>query len=118
MADHALFIGWGAIVPGREQIAPRVFGESMEYFGQLQQGGEIEGVEPFFLEPHGGDLSGFFLLRGEQDALDRIRASAEFDRVVLRAGLVVQHLGVVSATTGAELTRQLGVFEQETTDLL
>jgi hypothetical protein len=118
MADHALFIGWGEIVPGREQVATRVFGESMEYFGQLQQGGEIEGVEPFFLEPHGGDLNGFFLLRGERDALDKIRASAEFDRFVLRAGMVVQNVGVISATTGAELNRQIGVFAQETADLL
>ena len=118
MADHALFIGWGEIVPGREQTATRVFGESMEYFGQLQQAGEIERIEPFFLEPHGGDLNGFFLLRGERDALDRIRASEEFDRFVLKAGMVVQHVGVVSATTGAELNRQLGVFEQVTADLL
>jgi hypothetical protein len=117
MVDFALFIGWGEIIPGREQAATRVFGETMEYFGQLQAQGEIAGVEPFFLEPHGGDMNGFFLVRGERDALARIRTSQEFGRVVLRAGMVVQHVGVVGATTGDELNRRLGEFGQATQDL-
>ena len=108
MADHALFIGWGEIISGREQQAARVFGETMAYFGRLQQQGEIASVEPYFMEPHGGDLNGFFLLRGEIDALSRVRASEEFGRVILRATMVVQRMGVVAATTGQELERQLG----------
>ncbi len=117
MADYALFVGWGDTVPGREQLAARVFGETMEYFGRLQQQGEIAGVEPFFLELHGGDLNGFFLVRGEREALARVRTSDEFVRVVLRAGLVVQRVGVVAATTGAELARQLGEFQQHAAEL-
>ena len=111
MADHALFIGWGEIIPGREQQATRVFGETMAYFGGLQQQGEIASVEPFFLEPHGGDLNGFFLLRGELDVLSRVRNSEEFGRVILRATMVVQRMGVVAGTTGQELERQLGDFQ-------
>jgi len=112
MADHALFVGWGAVVTGREQQAATVFGETMAYFGRLQQQGEISGVDPFFLEPHGGELGGFFLLRGDLDALARIRTSQEFGRVILRASMVVHNIGVVAATTGDELARQLGDFQQ------
>jgi len=117
MADHALFVGWGEVVTGREHQATRVFGETMAYFGRLQQEGQITGVEPFFLEPHGGDLGGFFLVRGERDALARVRTSEEFGRVILRAGMVVHRLGLVAATTGGELNRQLGEFQQEAADL-
>jgi hypothetical protein len=117
MADFAIFVGWGEVIAGREEQATRVFGETMEYFGRLQQQGEIASIEPFFLEPHGGDLNGFFLARGERDALSRIRNSEEFDRVVLRATMVVDHVGVVSATTGQELNRQLGEFQQNATEL-
>lgn len=113
MADHALFVGWGEIITGREQQAARVFGETMDYFGRLQQQGEIAGVAPFVLEPHGGDLGGFFLIRGELDALARVRASQEFGRVILRARMVVHKVGVVAAATGDELARQLGDFQQE-----
>jgi hypothetical protein len=69
MADSGLFIGFGASVRGRERQALKVFGEAFEYFSRLQQAGEIESFEPVALEPHGGDLSGFFLLRGDQDKL-------------------------------------------------
>jgi hypothetical protein len=117
MADFALFVGWGEVVTGREQQAARVFGETMEYFGRLQQQGEIVGVEPFFLEPHGGDLGGFFLVRGERDALSRVRTSEDFGRVILRAGMVVHRMGVVGATTGEELARQLGEFQQHASEL-
>jgi hypothetical protein len=118
MADHALFIGWGEIVAGREQQALRVFSETMEYFGRLQQEGQIAGVEPFFLEFHGGDLGGFFLVRGEQDALAQLRINEEFGRVILRASLQVHNIGVVAATTGPELNRRLGEFQQVAGDLL
>lgn len=39
MAGEALFIGWGAVVRGREKQALQVFQESMGYYGRLQQEG-------------------------------------------------------------------------------
>jgi hypothetical protein len=110
MADWALFIGFGYPVRGREQKAAEVFGEAMSLWGELQSRGELESVDAFFLEPHGGDLGGFMLLRGDRDALDRIRASDEFQRVITRAQLIVENFGVVSAGTGGEIERQMGVF--------
>ena len=118
MADHALFVGWGEVVPGREQQAGQVFTESLQFYGQLQQQGTIAGVEPFFLEPHGGDLGGFFLVRGERDRLAQVRSSAEFLRLIQRATFVVNRVGVVAAFTGDELTRQFGEFQRQATDLV
>jgi hypothetical protein len=37
MADEALFIGWGEVVRGRERKALEVFGESLQFYRQLQQ---------------------------------------------------------------------------------
>ena len=45
MADAALFVGWGNAVRGRERQALSVFGEAAEFYGRLQQAGEIEGPE-------------------------------------------------------------------------
>ena len=118
MADHALFVGWGETVAGREQQAARVFTEILGYYGGLQERGEIDGFEPFFLEPHGGDLAGFCLVRGDRDRLARLRTDEEFLRQLQRAGLMVRGLGVVGAFGGEELNRQLGVFQQEVTDLV
>ncbi len=110
MADFALFIGFGYPARGREQQAAKVFGEAVELWTSWQQAGEIESWEAFFLEPHGGDLSGFFLLRGERDALGRARASEELLRISTRAQLIVDSFGIVSAETGGRVQEQMGIF--------
>jgi|SRR3990172_1747469 len=117
MADAALFIGFGITLSGRERRALSVLDEALRYYAGLQQAGELESFEPVLLEPHGGDLGGFILLRGEPAKLDRIRRSAEFQRLTTRAGLVAERIGVVSAYVGEELRVQLGRFEAELQDL-
>lgn len=89
----------------------------MDSFGQLMEQGTIERVESSFREPHGGDLNDFFVVRGERDKLAQVRASDAFGRVIPRASMVVQHIGGVSGTTGEELYRQLGEFQQDAADL-
>ena len=117
MADEALFIGWGEVVRGRERKAVEVFNESIQYYAQLQQDGKIESVEPWFLAPHGGDLAGFILLRGEREQLDEIERSPEFERLQTRAGMIVDRTGTINAYTGEALGRQMGQFEDATADL-
>ena len=117
MAKGALFIGWGPGIPGRAQKALQVFNEAIQYYTGLQQQGEIDGFEPFLLEPHGGDLNGFLLIRGDRGKLDQLRSSQEFTRLNTRAGLVVQNLGVAAAYTGDELQTQLADFQQQLSEL-
>src|SRR5690348_17867761 len=100
MATSALMIGWGSVVRGREQKALQVFNEAIQYYTQLQQQGEIESFEPVQLEPHGGDLAGFLLVRGDQEKLSQLRTREEFLRLNNRAGLVVENLGVLGAFIG------------------
>ena len=111
MADAGLFIGWGSAVRGREKIGLDVFNEAIEYFGGLQQQGEVESFEAIFLEPHGGDLGGFFLVRGERDKIARIRASDELNRISVRAGQVVESFGVVGASLGDGIPPQLELYQ-------
>jgi hypothetical protein len=117
MADSGLFIGFGVPVRGREQQAIAVFNEAFEYYSRLQQEGEIESFEAVLLEPHGGDIGGFFLLRGEQDKLAGIRGSEEFARQTARAQLIADNIGVVSAALGERLTSQMSVFGQQLEEL-
>ena len=112
MAGEALFIGWGAVVRGREKQALQVFQESMEYYGKLQQDGRIERFDVLLLGPHGGDLDGFVVLHGERKALADIRFSDEFERLVARAGAIINSLGVVPAYGGDALAKQLGLFQE------
>ena len=117
MADDGLFIGWGEVVMGREQKAVEVFNESIQYYGQLQQDGRIEGFEVFFLGPHGGELGGFVLLRGERSQLDEIERTPEFERLQTRSAMIVHGTGTVPAYTGKALGRLMGQFEEAAKDL-
>ncbi len=117
MAGEALFIGWGPVVRGREQKALQVFQETIEYYGRLQQEGRIESFEPVLVAPHGGDLGGFVLLRGERAKLDEIRSSDEFERLLARAASVVDGVGVVNAYTGESLGEEMERFRAASEDL-
>lgn len=110
MADSGLFIGWGEVVRGREAEAVETFSSTMEYFGGLQADGTIESVEPVFLEAHGGDLSGFFFLKGDAAKLSALRMDEEFEATILRAGLIVDNIGVVGAALGSRLERQMATY--------
>jgi len=117
MADSGLFIGFGFPVRGRERQALKVFGEAVDYYTRLQQQGEIESFEPVLLEAHGGELGGFFLLRGEQDKLARVRGSEETERLTLRAQLISDGIGVVGAILGERLAANMATFTQQVEDL-
>jgi hypothetical protein len=112
MTDAALFIGWGATAPGRERKAVELFTESLRFLAGLVQKGRIASVEPFFLEPHGGDLEGFFLVRGELDELNRIRIEEDFQRLAVKAQVVTANFGVVGAITGERLNRHMAWFAE------
>ena len=112
MANYALFIGWGNVVRGREEMSLRVFQETIDFWTRAQQNGQIDGFEPFLLEPHGGGLEGFMLVYGEREQLDHLRASEEFEHVMLRASSVIDDLGVVMAYAGEALGRQMSQFQQ------
>jgi hypothetical protein len=118
MAGEALFLGWGPVVRGREQTAMRVFQETIEYYGKLQQEGKIDSFEPVLIAPHGGDLGGFILLRGERGKLDEIRTSEEFERTVVRAATVVDNVGVINAVTGESLGQAMGRFQAASDELV
>lgn len=113
MAAGALFVGWGPAVRGREQRALQVFDEALQYYTRLQQQGDIDSFEPVLLEPHGGDLGGFILVRGDQEKLSRVRTSDEFQRLNARAGLIVENLGVITAFVGEGLQHAMGDFHAE-----
>ena len=110
MSMGALFVGWGHPVRGRESKALQLFDETMGYYARLKQQGDIEGFEPVILEPHGGDLSGFLLIRGDADKLARLRGSEEFIDLTARAQLLLENVGVTGGFVGEGLQRLMGGY--------
>lgn len=117
MPNSGLFVGFGNPVRGREAKSLEVFNTAMQYYSRLQQEGTIESWEVAFLEPHGGDLGGFFLLKGDRDRLSRLRAEPEFNRLTMRAAQITEGLGVVGAWVGEGVTEALNLFQEAIEDL-
>ena len=113
MADPGLFIGFGDPVRGRESQAVEIFNETIGYYAGLQEEGAIESFEPVFLEPHGGDLNGFILIRGDAEKLASLRVNEEFTQFSIRAGLVVDGFGVVAADLAERLQRQMEFYTEQ-----
>jgi hypothetical protein len=113
----ALFIGWGEVPAGQRKKALKVFGEATAFWTRMQQKGEIEGFEHVFLEAHGGDLSGFNLVRGDREKLNRIRMNPEFETIMARSSLIVENLGIIDAFVGEELQRRLGEVAKNVEEL-
>jgi hypothetical protein len=110
MADRALFIGFGEPVRGREERAIEVFGEFVAMFERMRSDGRIEGLDVALLDPHGGDLGGFFLVHGDEAQCAALTADEEFRRATIDASLIVERFGVVPAMTGDGVGREMGMY--------
>ena len=118
MADAALFIGWTDVIPGREAIANAGFAEALAFYTAQQQKGTIESFEPAMLSPHGGDLGGFILVRGEAAKLAALRQSEESQRLHARAQIYLSGFGIIDAYIGASLATMMATWHQASQDLL
>jgi len=103
MANQALFLGWNRPTVGREQQAMELWGKSLEYYGKLQADGRIESFEPVILGAHGGDLNGFFLIRGDAEKLNEIRGEDAFMDFIVEANYCLDGFGVVTGYIGEGL---------------
>jgi hypothetical protein len=112
MTDRALFVGFGAPVRGREERAIEVFGEFVEMFGRMQSDGRIAAMDVALLDPHGGDLGGFFMVHGSEAQCATLANDEEFRRASIDASLIVDNFGVVPAATGEGVSGEMAMYTQ------
>jgi hypothetical protein len=110
MAERALFIGFGVPVRGREERAIEVFNEFVDMFGRMQSDGRIDSMDVSLLDPHGGDLGGFFMAHGSEAQCAALTNDEEFRRAAIDADLIVENFGVVPAVTGEAVGREMAMY--------
>jgi hypothetical protein len=110
MSTNVVFFGWNRSIPGREHLSAAHFQEFIQYLGGLQKQGAIQGFEPIFLDSHGGDLNGFFLVRGESGKLDQMIASTEWVTHVTRALLHLEGSGVTRGVSGDMVMERMNLW--------
>ena len=117
MTDTALFIGWGGVYPGREHHAFKLFDETKELFAELKRQGEIVEFEPVLLFPHGGELDGYFLVKGEPAKLAAIQMRPDMEKIRIEASACFAKLSIIPATVGDDVKRFLTQFDEAVTEI-
>ncbi len=112
MSTNVVLFGWDHPIPGREGLSAAHFQEFVQYLGGQQQSGAIQSFEAVLLDPHGGDLNGFFLIRAEPAKLDALLASTTWQTHIIRAGLHLAGSGVIRGATGELLMEQMALWSK------
>ena len=110
MKPNVLLFGWNRSVPGRESLSAKHFEEFVAFLTSQQQKGSFDRFEIVFLDPHGGDLNGFFLIHGAPAKLEAFTASEDWNKHIMRAILHLQGVGVVGGLTGASLMERMKLW--------
>ena len=110
MASSVILFGWNRSIPGREKVSAGHFDEFVKYLGGLKQKGTIQAFDVVFLDAHGGDLNGFFLIKGESAELDRLRSTTDWITHITRASLHLDGAGVIEGVTGDEIMKRMAIW--------
>ena len=100
MANQAIFLAWNRPIPGREQQAMKLWSKTMEYCGQLVADGKIESWEPVLLSAHGGDMNGFFLVKGDGENISSLQREDAWIDLTIEANHCLEGFGLIRAWIG------------------
>jgi hypothetical protein len=110
MGTNIVFFAWNRSIPGRERISAEHFQQFVQYVGSLQQKGAIQSSEAVFLDAHGGDMNGFFLIRGDSAKLDALLSSPEWVTHMTRAALHLEGSGHVRGVAGPMVMERMELW--------
>ena len=112
MASNAVFFAWNRSIPGRERLSAEHFGDFSAYLEGRKKSGAIDSYEAIFLDPHGGDMNGFFLIRGAASKLDALMASEDWQSHIVRASLHLEGSGAVRGITGEGVAQRMDLWKR------
>lgn len=111
MSSNVFLFGWDRSIPGREKISATHFDEFVKYLGGLQQKGTIQEFDVVFLDSHGGDLNGFFLIKGEPSKLDALVSTTDWVTHITRAQFHLEGVGAIRGVTGEEVMNRMAIWK-------
>ena len=110
MSPNVIVFGWNRSIPGRERRSAEHFQEFVQYLGGLREKGTIQSFDVVLLDPHGGDMNGFFLIRGESEKIRELAASTEWLTHMTRAVLHLEGAGAVLGVTGEAVMERMKLW--------
>ena len=112
MSTNAILFGWDRSLPGREKLSGQHFQEFVAYLQAQKDAKKIESFDPVLLEPHGGTLNGFFLIRGTPEQVVQLTGSPEWIQHQVRVMLHVDGACVLRGVAGQAVNERMGMWLQ------
>ncbi len=112
MDRNLILFGWNRSIPGREETSRDHFQEFVAYLDGLVKNGTLQGFDVVFLDPHGGDLNGFFLIRGDSAKLDALVASSEWTEHLTRGTLHLDGAGAIRGVVGSQAMARMELWQK------
>jgi hypothetical protein len=112
MQNNVLFLGWNGPKVGREKLAGELYQSLNNFWAKYEQDGKIDGYDGILLSNHGGDLNGFFLVKGAVEHLAEIRNSDEFTKLSLQCDYALDGFGIIGGYYGDELSSLMTQWNQ------
>jgi hypothetical protein len=112
MSANVLLFGWERSSRGREEESGNHFNDFNGYLTSQKENGSIENYQVVFLDNHGGDLNGFFLIHGSNDQLNSLTDSDDWKRHVMRASLHLDKFGVVRGATNEMVMERMALWNE------
>lgn len=116
--ESGLLLRWGKVIPGREEQALALFGDTHAYHEELKNEGKITHYESFlygtadFSEQHG-----FTILKGPAQEIFAIMESDTFKDFTTKATLLLDHFTMEMLTVGDEVLRELDRYAKKRAEL-
>jgi hypothetical protein len=114
MESSVIFFAWDRSIPGRELLSAEHFQDFVKYLGELKGKGSIESFDTVFLDLHGGDCNGFFLIKGRRSQIDALCSTIEWITHMTRAGMHLQQSGAVRGVTGDSVMERMALWTKLT----
>lgn len=111
-SDSVIMVGWNRPVVGRETKVVDLFSETIEYFAGLKSAGTIDSFEPVLLNPHGGNINGFFLIRGQEAQLHTLFNTEQWKELQIKAAHNLSDYGVVAGVTGNAVQQRMTTYRK------
>ena len=112
MGSNVMLFGWNRSIPGREEESGNHFDEFNGYLTALSEGDAIDNYQVIFLDNHGGDLNGFFLIYASNEKLDALCANEQWSRHVMRASLHLLNFGVVRGVANEAVMGRMELWNE------
>jgi hypothetical protein len=110
MGSNVVLFGWNRPVRGRERVSAQHFEEFVNYLAGLQRQRAIQAFDIVFLDAHGGDMNGFFLIKAESAKLDALLSTVEWITHMTRAAQHLEGSGAVRGVTGDQVTERMALW--------